>query len=130
MTIFKKYIFLTFLVLLSIVIDTSAANCVDAVSRAFEKGNVSELAVLIEGNVSLSLPGAQANYSKAQAEMILQDFFKKNDIRQLHIHRKGDNKYTSFVIGQVVTSKGTYKLYISVKTNDQNCIVKEIRVEK
>lgn len=130
MTIFKKYIFLTFLVLLSSVTSAYAGNCIDAVSRAFEKGNVSEIAGLFEGNVSLSLPGAQANYSKAQAEMILHDFFKKNDIRQLHIHRKGDNKYASFIIGQVVTSKGAYKLYISVKTNDQNCVVKEIRVEK
>ncbi|HEU4633134.1 MAG TPA: DUF4783 domain-containing protein, partial [Flavisolibacter sp.] len=42
---------------------------------AMRKGNATELAKYVDDNIEISLPDKSDSYSKAQAVMILQDFF-------------------------------------------------------
>lgn len=127
----KRHIVLfIFVLFFSITEKAMAGNCIDIISQAIEKKDVSNLTSSIEGNVVLSLPGAQANYSSAQAEMLLSDFFRKMDVKQVTLHRRGETSLVQYAIGEVSTTKGNFKLYISVKKADGQCILKELRIEK
>ena len=50
-------------------------NGIDDVIGALRAGNASEVGKYIDENVELTLPDKSDNYSKAQAIMILKDFF-------------------------------------------------------
>src|SRR5688500_18421680 len=53
-------------------------NGIDDVISALRTGNATEVGKYIDENVELSLPDKSDNYSKAQAIMILKDFFVNN----------------------------------------------------
>lgn len=127
----KRHIVLfLFVLFFSITEKAMAGNCIDVVSHAIEKNDVANLTSSIEGNVVLSLPGAQANYSSAQAEMLLSDFFRKMDVKHVTLHRRGETNLVQYAIGEITTTKGNFKLYISVKKTEGQCILKELRIEK
>ena len=107
-----------------------AGNCIDVISRKLSNGDASGVAAHFDHNLSLSLPGCQSNYSHAQAAMILNDFFEKHNAQKATIERTGDNASSTFAIGKLVTSKGTYRLYLVVKENKNDCIIKEMRLER
>ena len=47
---------------------------------ALKAGNASEMAKLLSSSVDLNIPGNEGVYSKAQAQLILKDFFSKHKI--------------------------------------------------
>ena len=48
---------------------------IDEVIGALRSGNSSELAKYFDDNVELTIPDKSDNYSKAQAQLIVKDFF-------------------------------------------------------
>ncbi len=129
MNFLKKYIVLilsfSFLSYISY-----AGNCIDLIRQQLAKGNASAVSGYFDANLSLSLPGGQATYSQAQASMILHDFFEKNPSKQATIERSGDRGDHQFAIGKLATDKGVYRLYLVVKEEDKECVIKELRLEK
>jgi len=122
---FLKHIILSgFFILHSLF--SCAEDCMDAIQKSIEKGNAAAVAGYFADNVSLNLPGNQATYSSAQAEIMLNDFFRKNAPSQINIEQNGTNSNAKFVIARFVTShKKTYRVYWVVK----DCIIKELRFE-
>ena len=50
---------------------------IDEVVGALKSGNATELAKYLDDNVELTLPEKSDSYSKAQAQVIIKDFFSK-----------------------------------------------------
>lgn len=96
---------------------------------AMRKGNATELAKYIDDNIEISLPDKSDSYSKAQAVMILQDFFTNNGVKGFDVIHKGDNGGSQFCIGTLQTRSGNYRTTVFMKTKNGRQLVKEIRFQ-
>jgi hypothetical protein len=101
----------------------------DDVIRALKTGNATELSKYVDDNIEISLPDKSDSYSKAQAVMILQDFFVNNGVKNFEVAHKGDNGGSQFCIGTLQTRSGNYRTTVFMKTKNGRQLVKEIRFQ-
>ena len=102
---------------------------IDDVINALRTGNASEVSKYIDENVELSLPDKSDSYSKAQAVMILKDFFSNNTVLGFETKHTGDNSGNQFCIGTLRTKSGDYRTTVFMKTKSGKQSVKEIRFQ-
>ena len=92
------------------------------IAAAIRAGDASKLAAYFAPTVELSLPGKSGNYSKAQAQIILGDFFDKNPPASFTMNYIGNiSEFKKYYLGNYVTAGKNYKVYYLVsKGNDGN----------
>jgi hypothetical protein len=97
------------------------------IAGALEGGNAKEISKRFNSSVELILNQSQDVYGKSQAEQILRSFFDGNgpSFKYKDLHSSGREESHCNFIGQLFTSKGTYRVYIYIK-NDQ---IYQMRVE-
>ena len=122
-----------FTLVLSIILVVGSAfkpvNGIDDVISALRVGNATEVGKYIDENVELSLPDKSDNYSKAQAIMILKDFFANNVVSGFETKHTGDNSGNQFCIGTLYTKSGDYRTTVFMKTRNGRQSVKEIKFQ-
>jgi hypothetical protein len=104
-------------------------NGIEDVIGALKAGNATEVAKYIDESVELSLPDKSDNYSKAQAVMILKDFFNSTAVNGFQVKHKGDNNGNQFCIGTLQTRSGDYRTTVFMKTKNERQSIKEIRFQ-
>lgn len=102
---------------------------IDEVIGALKTGSVTELTKYIEDNVEISLPDKSNNYSKAQAGLVLKDFFNNSGVKSFDVKHKGDGPGGQFCVGTLVTKNGNYRTNVFMKVKGNKQIVKEIRFQ-
>lgn len=125
-----KKIFTT--ILLSAVLLLSsfkAQQGIDEVVGALKSGNATELAKYLDDNVELTLPEKSDSYSKAQAQVIIKDFFSNNGVKGFELKHKGTSPGGNFAIGTLQTSAGNFRTNIFMRNNKGKDVVKEIRFQ-
>lgn len=101
----------------------------DDVISALRSGNATELSKYVDDNIEITLPDKTDSYSRAQALMILQDFFSNNGVRNFEVKHKGDNGGNQFCIGTLQTKAGNYRTTIFMKSKNGKQLVKEIKFQ-
>jgi len=104
-----------------------AQNGIDEVIGALRAGNSSQLSSYFDENVELTLPDKSDSYSKAQAQLIVKDFFGNNGVRGFELKHKGDSPGGQFCIGTLQTNAGNFRTNVFMKTKNGREVVKEIR---
>jgi phosphoribosylformylglycinamidine (FGAM) synthase PurS component len=104
-------------------------NGIDQVIGALRSGNVTELSKYIEDNIEITLPDKSDNYSKAQASLILKDFFANTIVKNFDVKHKGDGPNGQFCVGTLVTKNGNYRTNVFMKQKGNKEFVKEIRFQ-
>ena len=104
-------------------------NGLEDVINALRSGNATEVGKYVDENVELSLPDKSDNYSKAQAIMILRDFFANNVVTSFETKHTGDNNGNQFCIGTLHTKSGDYRTTVFMKTRNGRQSVKEIKFQ-
>lgn len=102
-------------------------NGIDEVIGALRAGNSSQLSGYFDENVELTLPDKSDNYSKAQAQLIVKDFFGNNGVKGFELKHKGDSPSGHFCIGTLQTSGGNFRTNVFMKVKNGREVVKEIR---
>lgn len=102
----------------------------DDVISALRSGNATELARYIGDNVEISLPDKSDRYSRAQATMVLQDFFSNNGVKSFELKHKGDNGGDQFCIGTLVTRTGSFRTTVYLSSRNGQQLVREIRFQQ
>jgi hypothetical protein len=102
---------------------------IDEVVNGLSKGSASEISKYIDDNVEISLPGKSNNYSKAQAVMILKDFFTNNGVTGFEVKHKGENNGNQYCIGTLLTRSGNYRTTVYMKTKNGRQLVRELRFQ-
>ena len=102
---------------------------IDDVIAALRGGNATELSKYIDDSVDITMPDKSDSYSKAQATMILRDFFSNNGVKSFEVKHKGDNAGSQFCIGTLNTNSGSYRTTIFMKTKNGRQVLKEIRFQ-
>jgi len=101
----------------------------DDVISALRSGNAQELSKYVDDNIEISLPGKSDSYSRAQAIMVLKDFFGNNGVKGFDVQFKGENGGGQYCIGTLKTSSGNYRTTVFMKTKNNKQLVKEIRFQ-
>lgn len=102
---------------------------IDEVIGAIRGGNSAELSKYFDDNVELTLPDKSDSYSKAQAQLIVKDFFSNNGVKGFDLKHKGDSPGGHFCIGTLQTSAGNFRTNVFMKTKGNKEVVKEIRFQ-
>ena len=107
----------------------SYQNGMDEVIGALRTGNSSQLSGYFDENVELTLPDKSDSYSKAQAQLIIKDFFWNNGVKGFELKHKGDSPSGHFCIGTLQTSAGNFRTNVFMKIKNGKEVVKEIRFQ-
>lgn len=105
-------------------------DVVTKITEAFKSGSASELAKHFNSNIELDLLGEENMYSKAQAELIMKDFFTKNKPTSFRINHQGSKSATSFAIGNLVSANGNFRVSIFMKTDNNKTLIHQLRLER
>ncbi|MBS0026164.1 DUF4783 domain-containing protein [Chitinophaga sp. 22321] len=111
----------------SISIVTVAGPFEDVVA-ALKQGDVNALSRYLDNTVEINIAGKSNSYSKAQAEIILKDFFSKNPVKSFElIHQGGDN--SRFGIGNMSTGNGAFRVSFFLQKKGGSMVLNELRFE-
>ena len=125
-----KKIFTPVLVLALVVASSfNSLTGIDEVISALRSGNSAELSKYFDDNVELTLPDKSDSYSKAQAQLIVKDFFGNNGVKGFDLKHKGDSPGGHFCIGTLQTNSGNFRTNVFMKTKNGKEVVKEIRFQ-
>jgi len=100
-------------------------------ANAIRSGDAKQVASYFSNSIDLTLLNQEDMYSKAQAELILRDFFSKNNPKAFTIVHKGSSQEgTMYGIGTLNTSNAkTYRVSFYMKSvNGKNSLL-ELRIE-
>ena len=126
----KKSLLIAFL---SIFISFNSAKCqdiTDVIAKTISSGSSKELAKYFNTNIDLAIPDYEGMFSKAQAEVIIKDFFTKHAVQKFTIIHKGSSKDKSqFTIGKLNTSKGNYRVMFLLKKVTDKSQIQQFRIE-
>ncbi len=103
----------------------ATAQTVDNIASGFATGNITIVKKYLNNNVELVIQHEDNIYSKEQLSVVLDDFFKKNSPSRFTIAHQGTRDNAQFVIGNLDTKKGTYRIYILIKHN----LIHQLRIE-
>ncbi len=108
---------------------TVKQGSIDEVIGALRAGNSSELSRYFDEKVELTLPDKSDSYSKAQAQLIVKDFFGNNGVKGFDLKHKGDSPGGHFCIGTLQTNAGNFRTNVFMKVKNGKEVVKEIRFQ-
>jgi hypothetical protein len=107
----------------------SQTSSIDDVIGALRSGNTGELSKYFDENLALTLPDKSDSYSKAQATLILKDFFSNNGVKGFDVKHKGEQGGGQFCIGTLQTQAGNFRTTVFMKVKGPKEVVKEIRFQ-
>jgi hypothetical protein len=81
-----------------------------------------ELVVLENDNVNV--------YSKAQAQQIINNFFENHKPEGFSVIHNGGKEGNKYVIGNLLTQNGKFRVYFLLKQNDGKDYIHQLRIEK
>jgi uncharacterized protein involved in high-affinity Fe2+ transport len=101
----------------------------DVVS-AIKQSDVSALSRYMDNTVEINMGGRSNSYSKAQAEIILKDFFSKNQVKSFEILHHGESGGNRYGIGTMVTTGGgNYRLTFFLQKKGGSMVLNELLIE-
>lgn len=129
----KKYLLVTLLSCLTLfscyAIPVPSEAFQDGITAALKSGSAKELSKFFNVNIDLSVLDKQDIYSKAQAELILKDFFTKNQPSNFTVLHQGGKEGSKYLIGNLTTSGGTFRVTINIKNQDNAQVIHQLRIE-
>ncbi len=98
-----------------------------ALKPVLKAGDAQKLATYLNSSTDITIGTTKAPYGKAQAEIVLRDFFRDNPPADFTIVHTGSSKAgLKFAIGQYKSGKATYSVLIRMKETDKNWLIHEI----
>lgn len=126
-----KKIFTFFLVSSALLLSSFSKQAVgiDEVIGALRSGNSTELSKYFAENVEVTLPDKSDSYSKAQAQLVVKDFFNNNGVKGFELKHKGDAPDGHYCIGTLQTNAGSFRTHVMMKSKSGKEEVREIRFQ-
>jgi hypothetical protein len=97
---------------------------------SLKTGNAKVLASFFNQNVELVIFNDENVYSKAQAEQIVTGFFAQNQPEKFTIIHQGGKEGAKYVIGQLTTKQGPFRVSFLLKKTEDKEIIHQLRIDK
>jgi hypothetical protein len=126
----KKWAFTVILILAAQLL-WAQAEIFTPIKDAIKAGSAKEAVKSFNQSLDINLEGEINTYSKAQAEFVLRDFFKKHPPTDFTIVHTGSSKGgLQYAIGNLKSNADTYNVLIRVKQTGSDYLVHEISFVK
>ena len=103
---------------------------INEVVNAIKSGNAASVSKYFDNTVEITINGKSTNYSKAQGEVVLRDFFANNTVKSFSVLHQGESGGAEFCIGTLFTSNGSYRTTLNLKKKGDKQTLQEIKFEK
>ncbi len=100
------------------------------IKKAFVSGDSKSLALYFDRNVELLLIDKGDVYSKAQAELIIKNFFTNYAPKSFIVESENKDETTNFAIARLKTNKNDFRIYIAYRNNSQKPIVNQMVISE
>jgi len=121
------------ILILFFMVGTVAANAdlYDEIAAAIRSGDAHQVASYFDSKIDLALVSQEDIYSKAQAELLVKDFFSKNQAKSFTLVHKGSSKEgTLFAVGTLTCGNGkTFRVSYVIKSVKGMNSIQELRFE-
>lgn len=107
-----------------------AVDITDDIANAIKSGNSKAIAAYFTDNVDLKVLHQEDVYSKAQAELIVKDFFAKHPVKAFSVAHKSSKNDSQFAIGSLETTSGKYRVYFLLKKTGDKLQIQQFRIEQ
>jgi len=105
-------------------------DTIDIISGYFKTSNSRELSGYFSPLLEMNILAEENEYSKAQAELILRDFFSKHKPVSVKIlHRLNSSSNFRFGVLSFQTDKDKFRISISMTNEGEKFLIKVIRIE-
>jgi hypothetical protein len=126
----KMWVF-TFVFALITSLLSAQADIFSPMKDALKAGSAKEMVKHLNQSVDINLEGEINTYSKAQAEFVLRDFFKKYPVSDFTIEHTGSSKNgLQYAIGTYKSNKDQFTVLIRVKQTANVYLINEISFGK
>jgi hypothetical protein len=123
--------FLLIVLLSAACISTQAQTIFVPMKDAVKAGDAGELSKYFNTSIDLNLDGQVSTYSKAQAEFVLRDFFKKHAPTDFSIVHTGSSKGgLQFAIGKYQGGAESYNVLMRVREVNKAFLIHEMSFTK
>jgi len=100
------------------------------ITAAIKLGNSKELAKYFAPNVELVIGNKSGSYSKAQAEIMVKDFFAKNPVKNYKVMHQGNSQDNSlYTIGDLTAASKNYRTYYLLRKSGDTYTIHQLRFE-
>ena len=97
---------------------------VSQIGTALKSGSSRELIKYCNETVEIKIDGQSSNYSQAQAEVVLKNFFDKNPAEGFtYIHQGSSPEGLKYNIGRYTHTSGTYRVVMFIKKIGDNYLI-------
>ncbi|SFW39300.1 DUF4783 domain-containing protein [Chitinophaga sancti] len=111
-------------------LNPGAAGPFEDVVSSIKSGDASSLSRYLDNTVEINISGKSSSYSKSQAEIILKDFFSKNQVKSFELIHQGEGGGGSrFGIGNMGTSGGAFRTSFFLQKKGGSMVLNELRFE-
>jgi hypothetical protein len=125
-----KILYLTLIILLFLFSNKALTQIPVEVKTAFIKGNSQQLANFFNKSIELFINQKEEVYSKAQAELIIKDFFLKHEPDTFKIENEGYGDGMNYTIGILITSNGKFRVYITFRKYSGQYSINRINISE
>ena len=109
---------------------TSFADAVKNTSAALKEGNAKKLSALFSNTVNLSIKREEGSYTKFQAELLLQEFFRSTKVNGLKVVQQANSSTTSFIVFTLTSNSKNYRVFVKfIQANNKEFKIDEVRIE-
>jgi hypothetical protein len=110
--------------------EVSKSQIPDQIILSLKTGNARALSDYFNQNVELVVLDNDNVYSKAQAQQIVNNFFSNNEPEGFNVIHQGGKEGAKYVIGNLVTKNGKFRVYFLLKQNQGKDYIHQLRIEK
>jgi len=97
---------------------------ISEIGTALKSGSSKELIKYCNETVEIKIDGQSSNYSQAQAEVVLRNFFTKNPSKNFtYIHQGSSPEGLKYNIGRYAHDNGTYRVVMFIKKIGDNYLI-------
>lgn len=119
---------LLFAMVLATTLNASLAD----ITRAISSGDADALGQYFDQTVEVAVLDQEDMYDRAEAVQIVKDFFAKNRPSSFKEVHQGASKGadSQYVIGNMSTTSGTFRVYIYMKVSGGKVVIQELRFDQ
>src|SRR5690606_16192192 len=109
---------------------TSFADAGKNTSAALKEGNAKKLSALFSNTVNLSIKREEGSYTKFQAELLLQEFFRSTKVNGLKVVEQAKSSTTSFIEFTITSNSKICRVFvIFIPANNTDLKIDKMRIE-
>ncbi|MFM7851698.1 MAG: DUF4783 domain-containing protein [Flammeovirgaceae bacterium] len=109
------------------VVASAQGELFNSVKEAIKANNAKEMVKFFNPSVDINIEGDINNYSRAQAEFVLRDFFKKHPASDFNVLHTGSSPNgLKYAIGKFLSGADSYNVLIRVRETGKQFLVHEI----